>query len=128
MMTLKRAILVRNNDIVYDITGKQLKVKEYSITFADGRFKDVHFRCIDNSDPTIESYHRYDELYEHFEDLSDEEKHFITWIKTKHYDTNLEFKYLDNDEISKIKSAYLSGFAEGFAYRQKISAEEQLQK
>lgn len=55
------------------------------------------------------------DLYEE----SDEEKSWVDWA-SKHLDRQ--------DDISIIKYAYLQGFANGFTYKRKALAEEQLQK
>lgn len=69
-----------------------------------------------------ESY-SFEDLYHDLEEVCDEERSFISWAKE-----NREF-ILDNEESFKvIKKAYMSGFGNGFAYRQQLSYEAQMQK
>jgi hypothetical protein len=124
MMTLRQALGVHSGDIVYNLAGTELKVKDYSITFAHGEPKNAYFKCIDNNDPTWEFTYDYDELYQNFEDLSDDEQSFISWARTVYPD----LKYRFYDDLSEIRTAYSAGFFAGLTYQLKIRAEEQLQK
>jgi len=57
------------------------------------------------------------------EELSDEEKSFNEWVGK-----NLD--YISNNKIhlKVMKKLYMQGFAAGFQHKQKITAEEYLQK
>jgi hypothetical protein len=124
MMTLRQAMGLHSNSIVYDICGRELLVKDYSITFAHGEVKDATFKCIDHNDPSWEFTYRYDELYQDFEELSDDEKSFVIWSRKVYKD----LKYKFSDELTEIKEAYSAGFFAGLTHQLKIRAEEQLQK
>lgn len=124
MMTLRQAVGLSSNSIVYDISGRELLVKDYSITFAHGQVKDAVFKCIDNNNPSWEFTYKYDELYQDLEELSDDEKSFLEWARKTYKD----LKYKFSDELLEIKEAYSAGFFAGFDYQLKIRAEEQLQK
>jgi hypothetical protein len=124
MMTLRQALGIHSGNILYNIAGTELKVKDYSITFAHGEPKDAYFKCIDNNDPTWEFTYKYDELYQNFEDLSDDEQSFISWARTVYSDLKHRFY----DDLSEIRTAYSAGFFAGLTYKLKIKAEEQLQK
>ena len=124
-MTLRQALGIHSNDIVYDISGRELTVKDYSITFSNGEPKDAYFTCIDNSDPKKWQFtYKHDELYQNFEDLSDDEQSFISWVRTVYPD----LKYRFYDDLSEIRTAYSAGFFAGLTDQLKTRAEEQLQK
>jgi len=125
MMTLRQALGIHSGDMLYDMSGRELKVKDYSITFAHGEPKDAYFKCIDHNNPKKwEFTYKYDELYQNFEDLSDDEQSFISWTRT----TYTDLKYRFYDDLSEIRTAYSAGFFAGLTYQLKIRAEEQLQK
>jgi hypothetical protein len=125
MMTLRQAMGIHSGDIVYDISGRELTVKDYSITFSHGEPKDAYFTCIDNSDSKKWQFtYKYDELYQNFEDLSDDEQSFISWVRTVYPD----LKYRFDDDLNEIRTAYSAGFFAGLTNQLKTRAEEQLQK
>ena len=57
------------------------------------------------------------------EELCDEEKSYNKWVVD-----NLYYIRDNKDCIRVMKKLYMDGFAAGYSYKQKISAEEQLQK
>ncbi len=57
------------------------------------------------------------------EEMCDEEKSYHEWVAN-----NLEFMQQNKSHISVMKKLYMEGFAAGFAYKQKLSAQEHLQK
>jgi hypothetical protein len=118
MMTLKEAFRLTTGNIVYDISGRSLKVGDYTITFDDGKPINAYFKCTDTNDPTWCFTYQYNEIYQNFEDLCDEEKLFLKWIQN----------YSEEYDLDQIKTAYMAGFSQGYSMRQKYSAEEQLQK
>ena len=125
MMTLRQALGISSNDIVYDISDRKLTVKDYSITFSHGDPKDAYFTCVDNNDPKKWQFtYRYDELYQNFEDLSDDEQSYLGWVRTVYPD----LKYRFYDDLKEIRTAYSAGFFAGLNHKLKIRAEEQLQK
>jgi hypothetical protein len=65
----------------------------------------------------------FEDLYYDLEEICDEERSFISWAKE-----NREFVLENEDSFKLMKKAYMSGFGNGFAYRQKLSYEEQMQK
>lgn len=57
------------------------------------------------------------------EELSDEEKFYYDWVKN-----NLEYINQYKNSIEVMKKLYMAGFADGFTYRRKMTAQEELQK
>ena len=57
------------------------------------------------------------------DDLCDEEKSYHEWVQN-----NLEYLQQNKAHISVMKKLYMQGFAAGFQHKQKITAEEYLQK
>lgn len=55
--------------------------------------------------------------------MSDEEKSYHQWVSK-----NISFLNQHKASISAMKKVYMDGFAAGFTYKNKINAEEQLQK
>lgn len=55
--------------------------------------------------------------------MSDEEKSYHEWVSK-----NISFLNQHKASISAMKKVYMDGFAAGFTYKNKINAEEQLQK
>ena len=123
-MTLRQALGVHSGDIIYNLAGTELTVKDYSITFTHGEPKNAYFKCIDNNDPTWEFTYGYDELYQNFEDLPDDEQSFLSWVRTVYPD----LKYRFDDDLNEIRTAYSAGFFAGLTNQLKTRAEEQLQK
>lgn len=123
-MTLRQALGIHSGDILYNLAGTELKVKDYSVTFSQGQPKDAYFKCVDNNDPTWEFTYKYDEVYQNFEDLSDDEQSFISWTRTVYSDLKHRFY----DDLNEIRTAYSAGFFAGFTHQLKITAQQQLQK
>lgn len=65
---------------------------------------------------------RFNMLYNE-EELCDEEKSYHEWVAN-----NLEFMQQNKNHIGVMKKLYISGFAAGFLHKQKITAQEYLQK
>lgn len=127
MMTLKQALGIHTGDTVYDFSGRTLKVGNYSITFAKGEPVNAYFTCTDINKPEDKQWsftYQYKELYQNWDDLSDEYKSFITWARKTYHD--LQYKFMD--DIQEIQQAYITGFIDGFKHKQKMTAEEYLQK
>lgn len=57
------------------------------------------------------------------QELSDEEKSFHEWLEN-----NTAYVNQNKHSINVMKKLYLAGFSDGFMYRQRINAEQQLQK
>lgn len=106
---------------LYNICGEKIVVKNYSFKYNNGKIISAELDCIDNNGYT-EKYN-YDELYDSFDDLCDEEKSFIQWIRK-----NPDIIYLDPDMVIRLRECYMQGFAEGFTSKLKYSAQELLQK
>lgn len=106
---------------LYNIYGEKIVVKNYSFKYHDGKIISAELDCVDYSG-YVEKYN-YDELYDSFDDLCDEEKSFIQWIRK-----NPDIIYLDPDMIVRLRECYLQAFAEGFTSKLKYSAQELLQK
>jgi hypothetical protein len=57
------------------------------------------------------------------EELCDEEKSYYDWVAQ-----SLDFVSKNKNHISIMKEMYMKGFAAGFEYKKKLSAQEYLQK
>lgn len=57
------------------------------------------------------------------EELSDEEKFYYDWVKN-----NLDYINQHKNSIEVMKKLYMAGFGDGFTYRRKMTAQEELQK
>jgi len=57
------------------------------------------------------------------EEMCDEEKSYHEWVAN-----NLEFMQQNKSHISVMKKLYMQGFAAGFEYKKKLTAQEYLQK
>lgn len=57
------------------------------------------------------------------EEVCDEEKSYHEWVSK-----NLEYIQQNKQHISVMKKLYMEGFAAGFVHRNKVNAQEQLQK
>ena len=57
------------------------------------------------------------------EEVCDEEKSYYEWISK-----NLEYIQQNKQHIGVMKKLYMQGFAAGFVHRNKVNAQEQLQK
>lgn len=126
MMTLKQALGLMTGTLVYDMSGRKLKVGNYTITFEKGQPINAYFKCTDLNNPTWHFTYQYNEIYQNFEDLSDEDKSFMKWMQDegkKHFPG-----YIYNDEIKELRDLYITGFVAGFEHRKQTSAQEQLQK
>jgi hypothetical protein len=62
-------------------------------------------------------------MYNDYDEICDEEKSYHEWVAN-----NLDFVQKNKSHISVMKYLYMQGFAAGFDYKQKINAEEHLQK
>lgn len=122
MISIKEALDIRDGHKIYDYCGRHLEVKNYSVMYENGSPINIEFGCRDiyTNEKLIYSY---DEIYITYEDLSDECKLFLTWLR-KDNDC-----YLKGDrEIKELKLAFMGGFTDGYAYKRKNLAQEQLQK
>ena len=57
------------------------------------------------------------------EEVCDEEKSYYEWVSK-----NLEYIQQNKQHIGVMKKLYMEGFAAGFVHRNKVNAQEQLQK
>lgn len=57
------------------------------------------------------------------EEVCDEEKSYHEWVSK-----NLEYIQQNKQHIGVMKKLYMEGFAAGFVHRNKVNAQEQLQK
>jgi len=57
------------------------------------------------------------------EEVCDEEKSYHEWVSK-----NLEYIQQNKQHISVMKKLYMEGFAAGFVHKNKVNAQEQLQK
>jgi hypothetical protein len=121
MISIKQALDIRDGDYVYDYYGRHLKVFGYSIVYEKGLPQNIEFSCCDIN-TNAKFIYQYDELYLNFDDLSDEQKLFLKWLK------NQSEYYDDRYETKKLEQAFMSGFSLGHSYKKQKLAEEQLQK
>jgi hypothetical protein len=56
-------------------------------------------------------------------EICDEEKSYHEWVSK-----NLEYLSQNKQHVSVMKKLYMEGFADGFEYKKRISAQEYLQK
>lgn len=57
------------------------------------------------------------------EEVCDEEKSYDEWVSK-----NLEYIQQNKQHIGVMKKLYMEGFAAGFVHKNKVNAQEQLQK
>jgi|688.fasta_scaffold263777_3 hypothetical protein len=107
--------------VVYNVYGDKLIVKNYNITYTSEKIDSAEVFCT-NEKGLTEKY-SLDELYDDFNDLCDEEKSFIYWIRK-----NTDIIYLDVNTIDLLRKCYVQAFANGFNSKLKYSAQEILQK
>lgn len=120
MISIKQALTIRSGDTVYDYYGRVLLIHSYFIEYDKGIPTTIEFGCKDiNTNEQLR--YSYDEIYINYNDLSDEEKLFLIWLRK-----NTDF-YVSYD-MELLKQAFITGFADGYNYKRKNLAEEQLQK
>ena len=107
--------------VLYNICGGKVIVQNYSFKYNNGKIISAELDCIDSNGSTDK--YSYDELYDSFEDLCDEEKSFVSWVRK-----NPDIVYFNPDIISQFRDCYIQAFASGFNQKLKYSAEESLQK
>lgn len=120
-VTLESSLDIRSLDILFDICGKQLKVKDYSITFDNGKPIDATFGCYSLSGDF--GVYKYSQLYHCFDDLEDAEKSFLKYLHK-----NPDIIYFDLHEIDQLRDCYITAFNSGFSHKLRHNAEAQLQK
>lgn len=122
MISIREALTIKDGYIIHDYFGRMLRVNNYSIIYEKGLPVSVDFGCKDIY--TNESFvYSYDEIYLEFNDLSDENKLFLTWLRK-----NDNCTYLHTDDIESFKEAFMAGFNTGLSYKLQYSSQEQLQK
>ena len=120
-LTLESAINYERGQILFDLCGRIVSIKEYRIIYTNGQLSDVEFICYyDNGNQ--ETY-KYSQLYDNFEDLDDAEKSFLLWIKK-----NPDVVYFDLEKLNFLRECYIEAFYNGFNHKLKYSAQEHLQK
>lgn len=123
MITINNALCFKKDDLIFDICGRSLKIKNYKITYDDqGKPINIIFYCIDINTGAL-LYFSHNEIYQTYEDLSDENKLFLSWIRKKE-----DCYTMCEDEFILLKESYLSGFRDGYITKDKINSEHQLQK
>jgi hypothetical protein len=120
-LSLNNIDSVYSGSVLYNVCGDKLTVQNYSFKYNNGKIISWEVDCIDK-DGYTEKY-SYDELYDSFDDLCDEEKSFIKWIRK-----NPDIIYLYPDKVFQFRDCYIQAFADGFNQKLKYSAEEFLQK
>lgn len=120
-VSLRLALDITTNDIVYDICGRKLKVSDYSVEYITGEPINVTFYCYD-SDGNKEKY-SYEDLYLNFDDIDDAENCFIEFVRR-----NPDLVFFNHDKINFAREIFMQGFSDGFQNKLKYSADEQLQK
>lgn len=120
-LTLESATKYKSGQILFDLCGKIVSVKDYRVIYNNGELSDVEFICYyDNGN---QATYKYNQLYDSFEDLDDAEKSFLVWIKK-----NPDIVYFNLDEVDSLRSCYIDAFYNGYNHKLKYLAEEQLQK
>lgn len=121
-MNIDLALDIRVGDTVYNAFMDALIVKSYSWKFNDqGKIDSIVFHVTDANN-SVHVY-EYEDIYDKYMTWeSDEEQSWVNWAKD-----NKDF-ILEFDHITTIKEIYKIGFANGFAYKRKMLAEEMLQK
>jgi len=120
-LTLESAINYKSGQILLDMCGRIVSVKDYRVIYNNGQLSDVEFICYyDNGN---QATYKYNQLYDSFEDLDDAEKSFLVWIKK-----NPDIVYFNLDEVDSLRSCYIDAFYNGYNHKLKYLAEEQLQK
>jgi len=123
MISIKEALSIRDGDYIYDYYGYNLKVLGYIITYEQGEVANIEFNCIEiNTNQRF--LYRYEDIYLNVDDLSDEQKIFLRWLRNNTKDPY----YYDLEEIKKIEKAFMTGFSLGYSYKNQKLSEEQLQK
>ena len=120
-LTLESALNFKPGDILLDICGRIISVKDYAYHYSDGKLSNVTFVCYYGSGDN--SAFKYSQLYDSFDDLDDAEKSFLLWIKK-----NPDVVYFDLEEVDSLRECYIDAFYNGFNHKLKYLAEEQLQK
>lgn len=120
-LTLESALDFKPGDILFDICGRIVSVKEYDNIYYNGHLVNVTFLCYYNSGD--QGRFKYSQLYDSFEDLDDAEKSFLIWVKK-----NPDVVYFDLEEIDSLRDCYIDAFYSGFNHKLKYTAEQQLQK
>jgi uncharacterized secreted protein with C-terminal beta-propeller domain len=122
MITINDALFLNKDDLIFDICGRQLKIKSYTVTYNQSEPTNVIFYCVDINTGAL-LYFCHNEIYQNYEDLSDEDKLFLSWIRKKE-----DCYTMCEDELLCLREAYLSGFRDGYITKDRINAERQLQK
>lgn len=122
MISIKQALDIRDGQYVHNYCGRNLKVHSYAVQYEKGQLTNVEFGCIDIN--TNERFmYSYDEIYQNLDDLSDEQKLFLEWLRQDD-----DCIHLSIEEIKSMEKAFMNGFSNGYSYKYKKLAEEQLQK
>jgi hypothetical protein len=123
MISINEALSITDGDIIYDFCGRTLEVTKYKVvTFNKGNPTTIDFHCIDINTSQRFIY-SYTEIYKNYDDLSDEEKLFLEWLKEEK-----ECYLKSSEELELLKNTFMGGFRYGYQYKQQRIAEEQLQK
>jgi len=120
-INLKSCLNIKTLDTVYDMCGRPLKVKDYSITYENGKPVNATFGCYTDSGDF--GVYKYSQLYDSFDDIDNAEKSFLKYLSR-----NPDIVYFDLEELDQIRDSYICGFNAGFEHKLICSAEEQLQK
>lgn len=120
-LTLDSGLNYTTGDTLFDLCGRPLKVKDYSISYSNGKPINITFLCYYSSGDT--GSYKYSQLYDSFDDLDDAEKSFLVWVQK-----NPDVVYFDIEEIDSLRQCYMDAFYSGFNHKLKHTAEEQLQK
>lgn len=122
MISIRQALALNTDNIIYDFCGRTLKIKSSSVTYYKGEPCSVRYYCSDINTGALLYFTHY-EIYQDYDDLCDEDKAFLSWIRSKD-----DCHTMCDDELLLLKDAFLSGFNHGISYTFKRKADEQLQK
>lgn len=120
-VTLESSLDIKTLDILFDICGRQLKVKDCNIKYDNSKPIDATFGCYSLSGDF--GVYKYSQLYHSFDDLENSEKSFLKYLHK-----NPDIVYFDTYEIDQLRDCYISAFEEGFNHKLRYTAEQQLQK
>ena len=123
MISINQALSIVDGDIIFDYCGRPLEVTKYKVvTFTKGSPTSIDFHCRDINTGQRFVY-SYNEIYQNFDDLCDEDKLFLQWLKEER-DCYLR----SSEELQLLRYSFMGGFRNGYKYQQTKLSEAQLQK
>lgn len=120
-MDFEKAIVLKTGQIVKNCFGEKFVVYkvDYSINF-DNKQKQCYVQTIDSR--TNKTWLSYNDIYLDNDDICDEEKYFLNWIKD-----NEEYVRENYDYLDILRFCFLQGFSKGYDYN-KCTFKEMMEK